>query len=189
MNRRILLLVTILLLSVSVPGQAKKERTTQPQIYFTRIMIPTISPNCRVQISRNDISPREDVCNFYDHLDVGTKIALVKTTKKGSWIKLDLSVDNSEPFAIYLDRSLESQYAELFDTILSRTAVELDGSCNVKTKADVITELGFPSELNRTLGKESWVYDITHRSASYCGFDAMTIEFKENLVTSISGIV
>lgn len=163
-------------------------------ILFTRFALPTSSSECRIEILRNDVSPGKEACEFAGHLEVGSAVRVIRTYSHGRWMKIHLTHQTGGEFAIYLDRSGgREKYAQLFDMVFSKTAVDVAGSvCDAKLKQDVIATVGFPSTITRQGPNDNWYYGVSHISIGtpgICGFDAATILFRSGHVKSLSGIV
>lgn len=177
---------------LSVSSLSFGHTSTNSRYYFSRIVLPMYASNCKAQITADDIAPSKRSCIFKGHLEIGTKLQLIKERRAGRWKQVTLATDENEEFSIYIDYP-SGKFQDIFGMVLSPIPFEHSRfGCDAKTKVEVIQLIGFPSSIKRDRNGEVWSYDIEHISSlrgDVCGFDASWVQIKKDGTILISGIV
>lgn len=160
--------------------------------YYTKIVIPTSARGCKIQISRNDISPGVDSCRYFGHLETGSLVRLNGEKKDGRWMKLDLSTEEDQQFTIYVERESGS-YKDIFGMLLSdEPYLSTNKGCDSVSKGDLIWNIGFPSFFARDKASEVWEFPVEHPasySGNICGYDTAIIRITNDGAVEIGGSV
>ena len=181
----------ILILGLTVLGQstAHIKKLVSKTFYVNSIL--AVTSDCKIKITPDDILPGEKDCAFYELLPIGEKITLRDFTRKGVWAKLRFSREiKPENFEIYVKNDSEKTFKESFDLFFSNSEIKDERlDCDVETKSEVLSKIGFPSRLVRENGKEYWRFDLDYIGGPFCSFDFFIIEIEKNKVINISGSI
>lgn len=190
MRRKLTIWLLIFLLSASAFSQTGIDKNKfVGKTFWTKFVLATLS-DCKIEITPDDLSPSENFCHFYEHLEPNTAIKLKALTDEKDWARLTFEVKGDE-FEVFIKNDTKRNFRKSFALAFSKQKLSgekiygecISGKRDAKTPRDVIRKMGFPSKIGRDEVDELWTF--TPRIQGDCGGDITYVRIKNGQVTQV----
>jgi hypothetical protein len=182
-----IVILTVAAVSVETAVGQKAQKV---EVVWTKIIIPTLSQGCRIELASTSLSPSVSECVYAGHLRSGSQVAIVSRTKTPGWTLLKLRSAAGVEFDFYVEHRSQVSFERLLNSVFSAKKVEFEQpGCNFRTVKEAIQKVGFPTKISREKGKEKWVFDADYLASSFCSYDVTFVDFENGKVKQVSGLI